>query len=68
MGVIDSKGPAAIGARPSGRGRGGVLYVYIIYRGLQNGLRKARSQRRPLQITSLAKPWGEFEGGWHPDP
>ena len=27
------------------------------------GLRKARSQRRPLQLTSLAKPWGEFEGG-----
>ena len=24
---------------------------------------EARSQRRPLQFTPLAKPWGEFEGG-----
>ena len=37
MGVIDSNGPARSGAKPSGRGRGGVLYVYIIYRELQNG-------------------------------
>ena len=42
------------------------MYIYL-YTGPQLRLRKARSQRRPLQLTSLAKPWGEFEGGWHPD-
>ena len=31
MGVAISNGPAGSGARLSGRGRGGVLYVYILY-------------------------------------
>ena len=49
------------------RGVGERYYMYIyIYTGPHRRLRKARSQRRPLQLTSLAKPWGEFEGGGLP--
>ena len=45
VGISDSGGPATLGAGPLGRGRGGVLYVYIIYRELKNGLRKALPER-----------------------
>ena len=47
-----------------GRGRGYICIYILLYRTTAEITESALS--RPLQFTSLAKPWGEFEGGGLP--